>query len=101
MPNFAIHDGSRVVNVIVADDQETAESVTGMSAVETTGNPWIGWTLDEAGWITDEEPPFASWTWDYEIGEYVPPVPNPGDDSVWDEDSQSWIAPPEPEVPAE
>lgn len=99
MPNFAIHDGSRVVNVIVADDVETAESVTGMSAVETEGSPWIGWTMESEGWRRPT--PFPSWTWDAGVGDYVPPTPDPGDGSSWDEDSLSWIAPepaPEPEA---
>jgi hypothetical protein len=99
MPNFAIHDGSRVVNVIVADDVETAESVTGMSAVETEGSPWIGWTMESEGWRRPA--PFPSWTWDEQAADYVPPTPDPGDGSSWDEDSLSWIAPepaPEPEA---
>jgi hypothetical protein len=88
MPNFAIHDGSRVANVIVAEDQETAESVTGMSAVQTSGEPWIGWTLESEGWRRPS--PFPSWIWDESVQDYVAPTPDPDDGSEWDEESQSW-----------
>jgi hypothetical protein len=56
MADFAIHDGSTVVNVIVADSQEIAEEVTGLSAVETTGEPWIGWTLSDGVWVAPPQP---------------------------------------------
>jgi len=51
MPKFAIHGGSHVENVIVADSQEIAEQVTGMFALETEGVPWIGWTLVDDKWV--------------------------------------------------
>lgn len=50
MANYAIHDGTTVVNVIVAENQQVAEEVTGMAAVETDGSPWIGWTLVNGEW---------------------------------------------------
>lgn len=56
MANFAIHDGTTVQNVIVADSKEIAEEVTGLSAVETDGQPWIGWTLVDGEWIAPPEP---------------------------------------------
>jgi hypothetical protein len=51
MTNFAIHNGSAVVNVIVANSKEVAEQVTGLQAVETTGEPWIGWELVDGEWV--------------------------------------------------
>ena len=57
MPDFALHDGSTVQNVIVADSQEIAEEVTGLSAVETVGEPWIGWTLIDGVWTAPEPEP--------------------------------------------
>lgn len=57
MANFAIIDGDTVVNVIVADSQEIAEEVTGLSVVETEGEPWIGWTLIDGGWVAPPLPP--------------------------------------------
>lgn len=56
MPNFAIHDGNTVVNVVVADTQEIAESVTQMQAVETDGVPWIGWTFEDGVWTAPPVP---------------------------------------------
>ena len=57
MSNFAIIDGDTVVNVIVADSREIAEEVTGLSAVETDGEPWIGWTLIDGEWVAPPPPP--------------------------------------------
>lgn len=56
MANFAIHDGTRVINVVVADSQEVAESVTGLQAVETSGEPWIDWTLEGGVWTAPVQP---------------------------------------------
>lgn len=89
MPDFAIHDGYTVVNVVVADSAEIAEVVTGLHAFETDGVPWLGWTLESEGWRRPA--PFPSWTWDG--SDYVAPVSDPGDGSYWDEGSLSWVAP--------
>jgi hypothetical protein len=51
MANFAVHDGSTVVNVIVADSKEIAEEVTGLQAIETTGQPWAGWIYVDGAWV--------------------------------------------------
>ena len=56
MANFAIHDGLTVVNVIVAETAEIAEQVTGMSAFETDGHPWIGWTFVDGVWTAPAQP---------------------------------------------
>ena len=91
MPNFAIHDGINVVNVIVADSLELAESITGMQAVEANSNgPGIGWLKDEQGWKTPDSSPYPSWHWDYQQLVYAPPVPRPGDNYYWDEEAQEW-----------
>lgn len=89
MPNYAVHDGYVVVNVVRADSLEVAERVTGLPVVETYGEPWIGWTLESEGWRRPA--PYPSWTWDDSAGGYVAPVTDPGDGSVWDEESLSWI----------
>jgi hypothetical protein len=57
MPNYAIHDGHTVVNVIVCETQNLAEEVTGMNAVETEGQPWIGWTLVNGVWMDPNDVP--------------------------------------------
>jgi len=49
MPTFAVLSSNTVSNVIVADDQTIAETVTGAVCVEYTDeNPaGIGWIYDE------------------------------------------------------
>lgn len=95
MPDFAIVQNGTVVNVIVAHDQTSAESLTGMNAVPTDGKPWIGWTLESQGWKANEPPPYASWAWDFDLLEYAPPIAEPdpvdGGDWVWDEDALNWV----------
>lgn len=51
MKKFAIHNNEKVLNVIIAETQETAESVTGLLAIETTGEPWIDWVFVENEWV--------------------------------------------------
>ena len=56
MPNYAIKDGSVIVNVIVADTKEIAESVTSLEAIEVTEEQpiGIGWTLINDEWQIPE-----------------------------------------------
>lgn len=87
MANYAISDGKEIINVIVADSKEIAEEITGMIAIETSGEPWIGWTLYNEKWIRPS--PYTSWIWnglDWEA-----PVPKPGNNYHWDESSQTWV----------
>ena len=49
MANYAVIKDGIVTNVIVADSQEIAESVTGLTCVELQlepGAPGIGWSYD-------------------------------------------------------
>lgn len=92
MPNFAIHDGTTVVNVIIADSVEVAEELTGLSALETEGAPWIGWTMEVEGWRPPS--PFPSWSWDGAA--WVAPIPEPEGFYLWDEDAQEWVRGPQP-----
>lgn len=91
MPNFAVIDNNRVVNVMVADSQSTAESVSGCAVIETDGSPWTGWTLEADGWRPPS--PHPSWNWDGAA--WAPPTPIPESTEPgrheWDEDSQAWI----------
>ena len=56
MTNFAIYKDDVILNVIVADSKEIAEKVTKYNAIETDGNPWIGWTLIDGVWTAPPEP---------------------------------------------
>jgi hypothetical protein len=52
MNNFAVIKDETIINVIVADNAETALKYGGGTEVlETTGQPWIGWTLVDGEWI--------------------------------------------------
>jgi hypothetical protein len=89
MPNFAISDGSKIVNVIVSDSKKIAEEVTGLSAIKTDGEPWIDWTLEEEGWRMP--PPYPSWIWNSQ--EWEAPIPMPEKEGFWyswNEESMSW-----------
>jgi hypothetical protein len=51
MNNYAIIENNQVVNVIVADSLEVAQQTTNKEVIETTGQPWIGWTRVDGQWI--------------------------------------------------
>lgn len=101
MPNYAIHDGQKVVNVIIAESKELAEEFTGMQAIITVDfnknespskdMPWVDWTLEQEGWRPPK--PFESWVWEGES--WIPPIPAPeevplGHYVIWNEDNVKW-----------
>lgn len=92
MPNYAISDGSKIVNVIVADSKEIAESVSEMSAIETNGDPWIDWELYNNKWRSPS--PFPSWQWNDSSWSWQPPIerPEPTEEYgwVWNENLLNW-----------
>jgi hypothetical protein len=92
MPNYAVHDGQTVVNVIIADSAEIAEELTGLTVVETQGEPWIGWTMENEGW--QPPAPFPSWVWNGD--EWEAPVQRPDGDYTWDETTVAWVPLPQP-----
>lgn len=77
MANYAIHDGTTVVNVIVAESAEIAEQVTGLTALETTGVPWTGWTLHGDAWRPPMPESPGMWEWDEAAQEWVDVTPDP------------------------
>ena len=89
MPNFAISDGLKIINVIIADSQEEAESITQMQAIQTDGEPWIDWFFEDGIWKMPK--PYPSWIW--QDGQWEPPTPMPAEEGfyfTWNEDSLSW-----------
>jgi hypothetical protein len=54
MPNYAIIENDKVINVIVCDNKETAEQLTNSECLETEGEPWIGWTRVDGVWENPE-----------------------------------------------
>lgn len=109
MSDYAIYDKNNiVVNVIVAETPELAEEISGLNAIETNGQPWIGWVLLDGVWTPPYEdpwidariidgvwvqaPPYESWEWDG--NQWLPPVPYPQETGLfyqWDEPTLSWI----------
>jgi hypothetical protein len=95
MPNFAVLDGESVINIIVADSKEIAESLTGKDCVEATSvKAQVGGTYSEGNFI--EPKPYPSWVLD-ENYEWNPPVAPPVPDLEnpkfyeWNENSLEWI----------
>jgi hypothetical protein len=89
VPNFAISDGSKIINVVVADSKEIVAEITGLQAFETNGQPWIDWTMEEEGWRRPS--PYPSWIWNNE--EWEAPTPMPSKEGYWyswNENSLSW-----------
>jgi hypothetical protein len=90
MADFAIVNNGVVVNVIVADDEEIAEAVTGLDVLPVVGGvPGMGWTFEAEGWR--QPAPFPSWEWDGSA--WVAPIPYPSDGAAyaWDEEGGAWV----------
>jgi len=68
MPNFAVIDNNKVINIIVADSKESAEQATNNLCVEyTSSNPaYIGLGYDGAIF---EQPPIIETSIDEELAE--------------------------------
>jgi hypothetical protein len=92
MSNFAVLDGEEVTNIIVADSLSTAQSITGATCVDCTGdmNAQIGGSYVDGNFRPVK--PFPSWV--YSNGSWNAPVECPDPTMVWDEDDLSWIVNP-------
>ena len=90
MSNYAMYESDTIINIIVAESKDLAESITGLKAIEIIDNrPLMGWELFEGVWRSQK--PFDSWTWNGEDWEAPIPMPNDGNKYFWDEQSLSWI----------
>jgi hypothetical protein len=96
MPNYAIVEDSKVLNVIVADSKELAEEISGKTCVEYTVEPAeSGGTYENGRFIKAQ--PYPSWVLDEDFN-WQPPVPYPTQEDeenpkiyTWDEDITSWV----------
>jgi hypothetical protein len=93
MYSYAIVENGTVINTIIADSKEIAESVTGKECVEYTDeNPMgIGWTWSDSHNKYIEPSPFLSWTYNGQYWE--PPIPIPVEEGkyfFWNESTLSW-----------
>jgi hypothetical protein len=89
MLNYAIIENNTIINIIVAETIEIAESVTGKTALLCDEpNMAIGSDLFENKWRLPK--PFESWVWNND--DWVAPVlpPEPKDCYSWNEDLQEW-----------
>jgi len=93
--NIAIIENGIVVNTIVCESVELAESITGLTAVEYTDeNPaGIDWTYNNTTEEFRSPQPFPSWIYNEEIKQWVAPIEYPTDNKnyTWDEPSTSWV----------
>jgi hypothetical protein len=95
MTNYAVVEGTNVINTIVADSKEVAEEVTGKTCIEFTTEPAeAGGTYENGTFIRKK--PFESWVLDEE-NNWKPPVEYPSNDPehpksyIWDEETINWI----------
>jgi hypothetical protein len=89
MPNYAFIENNVIVNIIIAEDLEVAQSVTDKEvALCDDGKMVMGADLFEGQWRLPK--PFPSWSW--ENGDWVAPVlpPEPRDCYSWNEESGQW-----------
>ena len=92
MAEYAILDGNKVVNVIVASSKEVAAQFTEMTIIEIeNGVPGMAWTLEQDGWRHPS--PYFSWIWNGSDWEAPVPMPTLGGYLYsWNEDSKNWDA---------
>jgi hypothetical protein len=93
--NIAIIENGIVVNTIVCESVELAESITGLTAVEYTDEKpaGINWTYNSTTKKFKSPQPFPSWIYNEEIKQWEAPVEYPTDDKryIWDEQTLSWV----------
>ena len=103
MAHFAeIDQNNKVLKVVVTSNNDVNEGYDWL--LDTLGGTWvqtsynsnfrkqfagIGFTYNEEADVFIQPQPFPSWELD-EAFDWQPPVPSPGKDYMWDEDSLSW-----------
>ena len=97
MANYAVIDNGTVINTIVAESQEIAAELTGLTVLEyTEENPLgINWYWDATADAYITPAPYASWVYNYTTKNWEAPVEMPveeGQGFTWDEATVSWIA---------
>jgi len=97
---FAVVKSGLVSNIVEADSVEVVklfieDSDEIVSCTEERGVCYIGGMYVDG--MFRKVQPYASWIYDEQIQDWIPPVPFPSDSSelvIWDEDSLSWVAAP-------
>ena len=91
MANFAVIEGTKIVNTIVADSKAIAEEATGKTCIEyTTESAEPGGSYIDGKFIQIQ--PFPSWTLNFNSYIWEAPVAMPIDEKSyrWDEATTSW-----------
>ena len=96
MANYAVIDNGTVINTIVAESQEIAAELTGLTVLEyTEENPLgINWYWDATADAYITPAPYASWVYNYTAKIWEAPTPMPTEEGMgytWDEATTSWI----------
>ena len=92
MKTFAVIENDLVVNEIIAESKELAETITGLLCVEIENTlvTEIGGSYLNNEFIGIR--PYASWTHDQVLNEWVAPVAKPDDENlyIWSEEDLNW-----------
>lgn len=100
MARYAVIKEEEVINVIIADSIDIAESVTGLMCVEYTGeNPaGIGWGYNSVLGKFIAPKPYPSWILNETTCVWEAPTPLPDNENVyvWNEETVSWDLVPTP-----
>lgn len=90
---FAKVSGAVIVQVIVAESKESADSILKAESVELERNAGVGWFYDET--IGDYVPPkfYPSWVFDPELWMWVAPEAKPETEpeAEWREGFGKWL----------
>jgi hypothetical protein len=104
MARFAKVENGVVTNVVIVDDEHQQYGEKYLNDMGLDGT-WVDSSFDTSvgvksagvGDVYNEElnrfevaRPFASWDWDEESQDYLPPVPRPKVFSLWNEETLSW-----------
>jgi len=92
--NIAIIEDGIVVNIILCESIELAESITGLTAIEYTDEnlAQVGWTYNNITNKFRSTSPYNSWIFNEEINMWEAPVPYPLNQNnyIWSEDNLEW-----------
>lgn len=94
---FLIVQDNTVKNIILASNQTEAEILTNATAFNLENHRYsnidVGWIYDpEHQKFRNPNPPYDSWSFDFETWQYIAPVPYPKDNFLykWDENKLNW-----------
>ena len=95
MPNFAVIEGTNVINTILADSKAIAEEITEKTCVQFTNeSAEIGGTYVDGIFI--QRKPFESWVLNSN-NQWEAPIAQPEYDKnnpknyIWDESKGNWV----------